>query len=274
MKFTMIRWYKPIFLLIAIASFYGLKPDITTSRDPKAKGLQVGWSVESNELSVGDQLIARKQSNCQKINANYQVIYDFETENHYISICQLDNNYYYYRASKLDPQSSLLVAAQPVFGGSVFQATDGKTVYFVGQNGDSYYSSVMQNHNEMVFEPELVTPLPTFSQNTINSKPDFPLSNVKLDNFSGTGRNEAQDPICIQEQSASASSLEGWHNLLGQSTIAANDYAIEQGHHFVYNSNNPEQALIKTREGIVVNLGIASHSQTIEKVCLQSTEDI
>ena len=61
----------------------------------------------------------------------------------------------YYRKSKTDPDSAILVPAQIVFNEETFKAVHGKTIYFVGINSEGYYSSVMHSNNQIIFEPEL-----------------------------------------------------------------------------------------------------------------------
>ncbi|MGL5792865.1 MAG: hypothetical protein ACRC06_00385 [Waterburya sp.] len=119
------------------------------------------YSTE-NQLSTA-QWLADKSSECQKINVAYQEIYSFETENDYINVCQLDNNFYYHRQAKFD-DDVLLIPAEAIFGGSIFQASNGSTTYFVGKDGDRLYSSVMNNDHEIVFEPELPLPASSLSR--------------------------------------------------------------------------------------------------------------
>jgi hypothetical protein len=119
------------------------------------------YSIKNQLLTA--QLLADKTLECQKINVAYQEIYSFETENYYINVCQLGNNFYYHRQAKLN-DDLLLIPAQAIFGGSIFQASRGKTTYFVGRDGDRHYSSVMNNDHEIVFEPELQLPASSLSR--------------------------------------------------------------------------------------------------------------
>ncbi|MBE9046517.1 hypothetical protein IQ255_19240 [Pleurocapsales cyanobacterium LEGE 10410] len=106
-----------------------------------------------NELKT-DSWLANKLSFCQEINPAYREVYSFETENYYINICQSNAGFYYHRQSKHYEAKAVLIPAT-VLRDNVFQATSGKTRYFVGKEGELHYSSVMQNNQEIVFEPEL-----------------------------------------------------------------------------------------------------------------------
>ena len=100
-----------------------------------------------------------KAKECREIDNAYQEVYSFETEDSYINVCQLDDKFYYHRQSKLDSSNDLVLPAEAIFRGSVFQATVGKITYFAGIDSDRYYSSVMLNDNEIVLEPEVEPPL-------------------------------------------------------------------------------------------------------------------
>jgi hypothetical protein len=111
------------------------------------------WSGQS--FGVADSIVTNGVE-CHNVNTAYQEVYGFETENYYINICQLDDEFFYYRQSKLDASNKLLIPAESILRGDVFQATAGRTTYFVGIESDRYYSSVMSNNNEIVFEPEIL----------------------------------------------------------------------------------------------------------------------
>jgi hypothetical protein len=121
------------------------------------------WGGQATD--VADSMV-NKGVECNKVSAAYKEVYHFETENHYINICQLDSEFYYYRQSKSDVNNRLLIPAEALVRGDVFQATAGKTTYFVGIDSDRYYSSVMSNDNEIVFEPEMTKPAPVASKAT------------------------------------------------------------------------------------------------------------
>ncbi len=227
---------------------------------------------------VKSWLFAKNTTACQQLNSQYQPVYTFETQRFYIGICQRESNYVYYRQSKLNPEKTLLLPAKIVFGGDIYQAVDGKTIYFVGMDDNGYYSSVMQNNNEIVFEPEIdppsatlaetVTPSPSTEENVelgeSNSeevkKDTFPLS---LDNSS-----DRQSQICTQNRTNLAPEFNGWQEFIGKSPKTVNEYATNNGHNFTYNEDTPKQALVETKDGLVVNLDIATLSKTVRRVCI------
>lgn len=129
----MINWCKQNTLLLLITSSF--------------------WGGQSS--GVADSIVA-KGVECHNVSTAYQEVYGFETENYYINICQLDDEFFYYRQSKLDASNKLLIPAESILQGDVFQATADRTTYFVGIESDRYYSSVMSNNNEIVFEPEIL----------------------------------------------------------------------------------------------------------------------
>ena len=129
-SFAMINWCKQNTLLLLITSYF--------------------WSGQSSD--VADSIVTKAE--CSNINTAYQKVYSFETENHHINICQLGNKFYYYRQSKVNA-NNILVPAEAVVRGSVFQAQADETTYFVGIDSDRYYSSVMSNNNEIVLELEI-----------------------------------------------------------------------------------------------------------------------
>jgi hypothetical protein len=128
----MINWCKQNTLLILITSSF--------------------WNGQST--GVADSIVT-KGVECHNIDTAYQEVYGFETENYYINICQLNNDFFYYRQSKLGASNKVLIPAESILRGDVFQATADKTTYFVGIESDRFYSSVMSNNNEIVFEPEI-----------------------------------------------------------------------------------------------------------------------
>lgn len=272
----MINWCQQKTLLLVIFCSLGCNtlPTLAASEvDPR---LESNFSSTIEEKSKFDSLITQANRECKAINSTYHQVYSFETEDHLISICQLGDNFYYHRQSKLDRTNAILIPAQTVFGGTVFQASSGRTTYFVGKNGDRYYSSVMQNNNEIVFEPELQSPPAQLSQDIVQANTSFTVDNLKP-NQSNNASLELDSPsdggesalICTREKSAFNPRLNGWQKLLGKSTEIANKYAVRHGHEFIYNSQNPTLASILTKEGSVVNLKIAPANETIERVCVQ-----
>lgn len=229
-------------------------------------------------------LLAQKISSCQGINSDYQEVYGFETEDYYVNICQLENSFFYYRKSKFNEGNDLLIPAEAVFGGNVFQATNGRTTYFVGKEGDHYYSSVMQNDNEIVFEPELRSPPSTLARDTRKPKVGMPVSSLTLNNVRNVSseshisqdRKEdtrSQSSVCTQDKSAFPPHLSVWQKLIGKLPDTANRYAINYGHNFnnfIYDDNTANQALIETPAGTIINLNVALISETIDRVCVQA----
>jgi len=235
--------------------------------------------------SIADSF-SSKAKECHNINTLYQEVYSFETENYYINICQLDSKFYYYRQSKLNHNTNILIPARAVSRGDVFQATVGKTTYFVGMDSDRHYSSVMLNNNEIVFEPELRTAegntreslaeVKSTSSQTIGyqqgraSNNDLDNASLELDNPEG---NRDQVLICAREKSAFHPHLEGWQRLIGRSLASANKYAVSNGHALSYDEQNPNLASITTQDGEVIDLGIATEEKVVEQVCIQPTDE-
>lgn len=264
----MINWctwskYQALFVLLCCSFF---------SRQLTGTALEQS-KLSHNLNSVTPQLdlerwLARTAVRCEAIDPAYLEVYGFETQNYYIGICQLADDFYYYRQSK-QSQTEILIPAQSV-SRDFFQATDGKTVYFVGKNSDRYYSSVMQNNNEMVFEPELQLPSATLSQDVVDANSEV----AQADNAS-LELDLAEDStsvarVCVSERSALHPHLDGWQKLIGKSPDIASKYAVNNGHNFSYDDRTPNSASIATEEGTVIDLNIATVSETIEEVCVQS----
>ncbi|MGF1589581.1 MAG: hypothetical protein ACFCU7_10095 [Pleurocapsa sp.] len=236
-------------------------------------------SVVVNQEQKANGWLAHQVLSCAAIDPTYQDVYSFETENYYINICQLGSNFYYRRQSKFDESNTLLVPAQAVFGGDVFQAANGKVTYFVGKDGDRYYSSVMPNSNEIVLEPELQLPSADFSPDSAQANSRLPTDNLAanranpvsldIENSGESSQQSQQALICLREESASHPRLDGWQKLIGKSTATANQYASNNGHSFVYDNQNPHRAVITTSQGAIINLNITAINETIEGVCLQ-----
>ena len=240
----MTNWYKQLTLLMAAASSMWLEPPFADA-----------------DALVTDVV------ECREIDPEYQEVYSFETENSYINVCQLDSNFYYYRTSKLDSNSNILAPAKAVFRGDVFQAKVGKINYFVGMDSDRHYSSVMLNNNEIVFEPEIEST----STPTIAEVGDHSLQNTSLE-LDSSPEDTEQILICAREKSAFHPRLDGWQELIGESTRSANEYAVNNGHSFDYDRvENPNLAFITTEAGTTINLSIVPTSKIVERVCLQSS---
>ena len=232
-------WYKQLTLLLAAISFW-IEPSFADTKD-----------------------LATEAVACHQIDAAYQEVYSFEIENYYINVCQLDNNFYYHRQSKIDPTSSIFVPAKAVFRGSVFQATVDKVDYFVGLDSDRHYSSVMLNSNEVVFEPEIE------SRPQVAEVSDSGLQNASLD--LDNPPDIGQTLICAREKSAFHPELDGWQKLIGRTIDSANKFATNNGHNFDYDrTEDPSLASIATQSGTTVNLQIVPTSETVERVCISS----
>lgn len=235
-------------------------------------------SLSNSQTPSIARWIASTSFECEAVNPDYREVYSFETEDYYINICQLDDRFYYRRQPKYEGGNTLLVPAEVVFRGSVFQAFDNDATYFVGKNGDRHYSSVMHDNNEIVFEPELDSRSATSSQDVAEANLNLPQkgragnrphnASLELDNPNHNSQLE-QDRVCTGEESAFHPKLEDWQNLLGQSPDKANKYAVNNGHQFTYDEQTPNQALITTKQGSIVNLNIAAADETIEQICIQ-----
>lgn len=167
----MINWCKQNTLLLLITSTF--------------------WSGQSSD--VADSIVTRAE--CRNLNTAYQNVYSFETENHHINICQVGKKFYYYRQSKLDANDNLLVPAEALVRGNIFLAKAGKITYFVGMDSDRYYSSVMSNNNEIVFEPQIPDSsacTQDFAQvsNRSNSPTDLP-ANYSLERVNNNSLNSS-----------------------------------------------------------------------------------
>ncbi|MDJ0593557.1 MAG: hypothetical protein QNJ72_26830 [Pleurocapsa sp. MO_226.B13] len=284
MSFALISWCQQAVLLIVIICFYsGSVFPCFASQKRKLE-----FSSNHNYLEANYQkttnLLAQKMLSCQGIEVSYQEVYSFETENYYINICQFGDDFYYYRQSKSNLENDLLIPAEVVFGGKVFQATDGKTTYFVGKDGDRYYSSVMHNDDEIVFEPELRPEPQVFAnirQRRANLSSRNALDRPKSDRTATRESDRPQDrpnntensSVCTQDRTAFDPEFDDWQNLLGKSPAVANKYAINHGYNFVYDRKAPDRASIRTNEGTIVNLNIATTSKTIERICVQFATD-
>ena len=222
---------------------------------------------------------------CQKLPEKYKEIYAFETQNFYINICRINGNFFYYRQSKADSNDRVLIPARPVFGGDVFQAIRGKTTYFVGLEDRGYYSSVMYNNNEIVFEPEIQSPSATLAEDraTLSASPSN-MDRAKLSrqsinvnsseiaedlaSYPSDRDDENRSKTCTKDREDVRSHLNGWQEFIGQSPQVIGKYATENGHDFIYSSSAPTQAFIETADGLIVDLNIATFSKTVEGVCV------
>lgn len=277
----MINWCRRKALFIAIfCSFFSPQSFSIALAEGSKFALNNNSLSNDRMLSTSiDNWIARTSFECEAVNPAYQEVYSFETENYYINICQLGDRFYYRRQSKDDESNTLLVPAEVVFRGTVFQASDDDTTYFVGKDGDRHYSSVMQNNHEIVFEPELHSPAADLSRDLAAANLNLPTDGREV-NQSQNASLESDNPetserakrtrVCTKEESAFHPSLAGWQKLIGESPDRANKYAVARGHKFAYDDRTPNLALITTKEGSIVNLNIAATSETIERICIHS----
>ena len=227
------------------------------------------------EILEVDNWLARQQNSCQNINSAYQQVYSFQTDNYYINICQDRDSFYYHRQSKLDDDKTLLIPAQAISHGGVFQATSRGITYFVGKDGDRYYSSVMQNDNEIVFEPELPPSADTvLAKDIAETNSRLQGEGIEADRATNASLSERPENYSYSSQQTfctganTSNSYLNWQELLGESLYTASQYAFNNGYSFIYDAQTPEQALITTSAAIV-NLNIAVNSDTIEQVCIR-----
>ena len=271
----MIAWYRRKALFIFIFCSFFVRQSAVAAVEERSQ-TAINLSQTQNYLSdrSNTKWIARTTFECEAVNSASSEIYSFETRKYRISICQLGDDFYYYRRAK-NSETEILIPAKVVYQSNIFQATDGNTIYFVGKHGDRYYSSVMHNTNEIVFEPEL--PSAALSQNFIEAN-----SNLTKDSINAPQANNVSlelskletvpdsDKTCIREKSTLHPDLNGWQELIGSSPHTASQYATDNGHNFSYDERIPSLASIATKEGMVVNLNIATMSETIEEICIQS----
>ncbi|MGF1539190.1 MAG: hypothetical protein ACFCU5_01860 [Pleurocapsa sp.] len=271
-------WKKNILIIPLIFTVFKLQPPQAIAAKTNIFLNSLATSALQNRV-FQPWLLAKNKTTCQQLNSQYQQVYAFETQRFYIGICQEENNYFYYRQSKLNPEKTLLLPAQIVFGGDIYQAVDGRTIYFVGMDDNGYYSSVMKNNNEIVFEPEIAQPSATLTE---TATPSAETANVTSSQSNSEGANKdtfslnldqsrdrpTQTQICTRDSTALAPELNGWQEFIGKSPKIVGEYATSNGHNFTYNQETPKQALVKTKDGLVVNLDIATFSQTVRRVCV------
>lgn len=275
----MINWCKQKALfLIVCCSFWGHVSSAVVASETGSK-LEPNLSFTVEQKLKLNSRIARITVECEAINPAYQEVYSFETENYHINICQLGGSFYYHRQSKLNQDNIILIPAQAILSGHVFQASDGRTTYFVGQDGDRYYSSVVQNNNEIVFEPELQLSPTNLSQGLAEANSNLPTNtrrnqannaSLELDN---PVENSESVLICTKKKSAFNPRLDEWQKLIGKSTEIAHNYAVSNGYDFIHSEQTPHLASIITEDGATIKLNIATPSETIERVCIQSAGD-
>ena len=248
------NWYKQTKLLMAACSI---------------------WS--SLSLSVKADSLVENPLQCDRIDATYQEVYSFETENYYINVCQRNGKFFYHRQSKLTGGTNIIVPATIVSRSNIYQATVGKTTYFAGKDSGRHYSSVMLNSNEIVFEPEIKpvkTASPAQTPSAIaaegETKQDYSPSDANASIELDSAVEVNRELICARDKSTDHPYLDGWKQLIGRSVGSVNKYAVNNGHEFVYNRQNPSLALITTESGENINLRVAPSERVVERVCIQS----
>ena len=283
------NWWKKtrlIFSIIIVAlttrSFKAIAEISNISKIKATEQLFTHVRAANPEVYRSSWSVALNDEICQELRPDYQKVYGFETQNFYINICQLGSNYFYYRKSKTNAHDTVVISAQPVFGGDVFQAIDGKITYFVGIDDQGYYSSVTYNNNKIVFEPELQPPSTALQRNklslgNLNGK-NINVNSTELEQTSATDLDNQentndQSKICTQDKADIHPYFKGWQEFIGESPQIVWNYATDNGHHFIYNSSTPSQALVETADGLIIDLNIAILSKKIERVCVDSVAE-
>ena len=225
-------------------------------------------------------LLAQTKGICQQIQANYQEVYGFETQYYYIGICQAEENFVYYRQSKSNAEDAIVITARTVFGGNAFQAIQGKTTYFVGMDDNGYYSSVMQNNNEIVFEPQLKPASASLARNNVplvnSSEVTSKTRQSQINGDSNLNLNEPNSThskyqrLCTQDKTDINPDFNGWQEFIGKSPEIVDEYATNNGHDFIYSQNTPSQALVETKEGTTVDLNITTFNAKVNRVCVNT----
>lgn len=217
-------WQKTALVLTTIFGAFEAQPLYATSSNVILNEVQ---TLKDKSIP----LFAQQNRVCLRLATKYSKIYAFETQRFCISIYRVGDKYFYLRQSKANPEELLMLPANAVFGGTIFQAIDGKTIYFVGIDANGYYSSVMQNDDEVVFEPEIQPPLVDLPNNSgskqtltenipfLTDSSDEPLEN--MDDF----QQKTDWEICTQEEQTNPL-INSWQKLIGTSIKTANDCEI------------------------------------------------
>jgi hypothetical protein len=125
-------------------------------------------------------------------------------------------------------------------------------------NADGYYSSVMQNNNEIVFEPEL-KPSSATVQNSFNN------------NYSYTEEQyNTSNQVCTSDKNDIQPPLSDWQKFIGKPPEAINKYAVNNGYQFSYNNDNSARAIVNTTEGVTVIFNIEKSTQTVNDICVNA----
>lgn len=231
--------------------------------------LGLSSSGKQERLSSQSLLLGQKQFSCQFINPAYQDFYNFETQNYNISICVKGEEWFYYRESKSNPDSVLILPATVVFGGDVFKAVDGKTTYFVGSNSDGYYSSVMYANDRMIFEPELAKAAAKVRQQQQDTITSVQVSTSETIDGQNSDLNTGYWQVCTEDRNDLHPYLDGWQKFIGKSPNVISEYANIEGHNFSYSDAETDTALVETSDGLMVTLDIIQLTETIGGVCVR-----
>jgi hypothetical protein len=267
------KWWKETILLMIIAiatlKIHNLNA-IARNVDQDNKLSDKQGLLKFNHELQNPFLLVRDGNSCLQLNKDYREIYGFETQNFYINICQYGQQFIYYRQSKADRHDIVMIPAETVFGGQVFQASEGKITYFVGIDSNGYYSSVMKNDNQLVVEPQIKTPTTTIGKTFDNSteidrQSKMTASELDLNDYAKTNNNWR---VCTQKKQDFHPRLNGWQKFIGESPDIAFNYAANNGHKFAYNDDDFQEASIQTTDGLIVTLNIASIDRTIGRVCV------
>ncbi len=183
-------------LWLKVAWVIGLVLSVTGISKQLADACQVTNKEEYSEI-----LVAQGLSSCQKIAEKYQDVYVFETQNFYINICSHNQKFYYHRKSKQNPTSTIFLPADNILNSNIFQAVDRGKIYIVGNSDEGYYSSVMDENNQVIFEPEL--------KNSSTLIHDRPKNHIERYNS-----NHNKIIKCSQEQSDNYTRLFSWQHYL------------------------------------------------------------
>lgn len=279
-------WWKTTISIVAVILLFRASKPIKVFAKPMSDVIGFSVSKFSKPQNFQSWLSAKNNSYCQQVETNYTEVYAFETQNYYIGICQLEDNFFYYRLSKNGEEDELVIPAQAVFGNGIFQATKNKVTYFVGMDANGYYSSVMKNENEIIFEPELRSSATVLSSNREPVKAvatDRDRDNTELDSsprnrvrpqLSSSNYHNSSDnsQICTRDKTDFHPRLQGWQGFIGESPEMVSEYATSNGHDFIYTNADtnaePSQALIKTVDGSIINLDLATFGKTVARVCV------
>ena len=226
--------------------------------------LSLGKDFDKHELST-----SKKTKNiCQDIGADFQQFYNFETRNYHIGICRQNEQWFYYRRPKSNPDDALLLSAKLVFGGDVFRAENGKLTYFVGVNSDGYYSSVMYGNNQLIFEPQ-VAKNSSLAQEQDPIKSSFFLDEAETADRQNIPPEQDYWNICTEDPNDAHPYLHGWQKFIGESHSDISQYVTNKGHILKYPDPEKEDISVETKDGLMVTLNVITAEEKVAGVCVQ-----